>query len=180
MVNIILNDIFMPLLFTPVSLWGNKVWLGLPTLSSSWCQPEVLGFLWWVIPFTNYSVQYFVLWIFPKAWLIVPKLHVKIIWCMLNTCFPYERLEFWYMLSREWWYDQSPIKTLRILSLINFTEQYFHFSFRSFEFFILIVMYFIHSSYIHSFFILREDIRQGKGFWFLGSYVNPQEISGFP
>lgn len=125
---------------TPVSPWGSKVWLGLPTLSSCWCHSEIFGFYWWVITFISYSVQYFVLSTFPKAWLILPELFVKIIWCMLNTCFPYERPEFWYMLSRERWYDQSPIKTLSILSSINFTEQYFHFSSRSFGFSILIFM----------------------------------------
>ena len=53
-------------------------------------------------------------------------------------------------------HDQSSIKTLKILSLINFLGYYFHFSWRLFEFFILIYMSLLYNSFlVHK---IKEDI----------------------
>lgn len=53
-------------------------------------------------------------------WLTLLKLIMKMIWFILNTCFPCGRLKFWHML-----FDQHPTKTMKTDFLMSFPDRHF-------------------------------------------------------
>lgn len=53
------------------------------------------------------------------------KLFEQTIWFMLNTCFPFGTLEFWYVLGRECICDQPLIKIWGTKPVMNFPSGHF-------------------------------------------------------
>ena len=144
-------------LMTPPHELVSQLFL-LPFCFSFWAEPRGLH---------NLSMYYFILWLFPKNESVCLTL------CKHNMIYA-QQLFLWktrilvYARNRITIHDQSSIKTLNILSLINSLGYYFHFSWRLFEFFLLIYMSLLYNSFlVHK---LKEDIWQGEKCWFLRTY----------